>query len=252
MTVGAGLPRVMIHCMLARHEVLLPLAHALGGAVTLFDLPGHGQSVNWDGTTPYQPQVVDIAASCCDGPTHVIGHSFGATVALRLAAEHPELVSRLTLIEPVYFAAAKGTDAHAAHIRAFRPFIAAMLRGDEAHAAEIFNSLWGETAWQAMSSEQRAYLTERIHLIVATAADIEEDAGGITAPDRLRALDVPVTLIRGETTQPVIGTIHERLVERLPRAKDHVIAGAGHMIPIRKSFVPQVAEIIRAAETGTG
>ena len=237
--------------MLARHEVFLPLAHAVGGG-TLFDMPGHGQSADWDRITPYQAQVTQIAAELCDGPTHVIGHSFGATAALRLAVEHPDLVSRLTLYEPVLFAAAKGADEHTAYLKTFRPFVAAMLQGDEERAANIFNGLWSSAPWEGIAPEQRAYLTARIHLVVATGADLEQDADGITSPERLGQVACPVTLIRGEKTQPVIGAIHHRLLERLPDATDHVIAGAGHMAPIRKPFIPQIAAIIRASETGTG
>ena len=251
-TFGAGTPGLMIHCMLARHEVLLPLAMATGGQVTLFDMPGHGQSADWDGQTPYQALTTAMAATCCDGPTHVIGHSFGATVALRLAVERPELVSRLTLIEPVFFAAAKGTTEHAAYLKTFRPFVAAMLQGDEARAAEIFNRLWSSAKWDALDAAQQAYLTNRIHLIVATGADLEEDPACTTSPESLGRVTVPVDLIRGEKSQPVIAEIHKRLVVRLPHATDHVIARAGHMLPFRSAFIPQVAEIIRAAETGTG
>ncbi len=251
-TLGAGNPRLMIHCMLARHEVLLPLAKATGGKVTLFDMPGHGQSADWDGQTPYQALTTAMAATCCDGPTHVIGHSFGATVALRLAVERPDLVSRLTLIEPVFFAAAKGTAEHAAYLKTFRPFVAAMLQGDEARAAEVFNGLWSSAKWDGITAEQRAYLTDRIHLVVATGADLEEDAAGITSAGSLGRVTIPVDLIRGEKSQPVVAAIHKRLAERLPNATDHVIAGAGHMLPIRSAFIPQVAAIIRAAETGIG
>ena len=98
----------------------------------------------------------------------------------------------------------------------------------------------------------RDYLTKRIYLVVATGADLEEDPDGITSPETLAQLQVPVTLIRGSRTQPVIGAIHEALVDRLPNATDHVVERAGHMLPIRNAFIPQVAEIIRAAETGTG
>lgn len=252
MTLGAGTPRLMIHCMLARHEVLLPLARAIGGEVTLFDMPGHGQSAEWDGQTPYQALTTAMAATCCDGPTHVIGHSFGATVAMRLAVERPDLVSRLTLIEPVFFAAAKGTAEHAAYLKTFRPFVAAMLQGDEARATEIFNNLWSSAKWDGITAEQRAYLTDRIHLVVATGADLEEDATGVTSANSLGRLTIPVDLIRGEKSQPVVGAVHRRLVERLPRGTDHVIAGAGHMLPIRSAFIPLVAAIIRGAETGTG
>ena len=37
-------------------------------------------------------------------PMDVVGHSFGGSIALRLALEMPELVKSLTLIEPVCFA----------------------------------------------------------------------------------------------------------------------------------------------------
>ncbi len=249
-TVGTGAPAVMAHCALARHDVLLPLADAIGGQVTLFDMPGHGRSADWDGKKDYQTLVTACIATCCDGPTHVIGHSFGATAALRLAVERPELVNRLTLIEPVYFAAAKGTPEHAAHAKAFRPFVSAMLIGDEARAAEIFNDLWGATPWEAIPARLQRYLVDRIHLIVAGGGPIEEDADGITAPERLADVSIPVTLIRGAETQAVIGAIHESLVARLPDAADHVVPGAAHMVPI--THMREVAAIIRAADPGTG
>ena len=249
-TVGAGAPAVMIHCALSRHDALLPLAETIGGRVTLIDMPGHGRSDDWDGKHDYQTLVVDAAAAFCDGPVHLIGHSFGGTAALRLAVERPDLVDRLTLIEPVYFAAAKDTPEHAIHAKDFRPFVGAMLMGDEARAAEIFNDLWGATAWGDIPSRMQARLTKRIHLIVAGGGAIEEDAAGITSAERLGALDIPVTLIRGAETQPVIKAIHDVLADRLPNATDHVIADAAHMLPI--THADQVAAVIRAADQGTG
>jgi len=249
-TVGAGAPTVLIHCALARHEALLTLAEAIDGQATLFDMPGHGRSDDWDGKHDYQTLVMEAAAACCDGPTHLIGHSFGGTAALRLAVERPDLVNRLTLIEPVYFAAAKGAAEHALHAKDFRPFVGAMLTGDEARAAEIFNDLWGETAWSDMPARMQAKLTQRIHLIVAGGAAIEEDAAGITAAAQLGGLDIPVTLIRGADTQPVIAAIHQALLDRIPHATDHVVAGAAHMVPM--THMSEVAAIIRAADQETG
>jgi len=249
-TVGAGAPAVMIHCALSNHDSLLPLSKVLGEQATLFDMPGHGRSDDWDGKHDYQTLVVDAAVACCDGPTHLIGHSFGATVALRLAVERPDLVNRLTLIEPVYFAAAKGTTEHARYAKAFRPFVGAMLAGEEARAAEIFNDLWGAVPWSGIPTRMQERLVRRIHLIVASGGAIEEDATGITSAERLGALDVPVTLIRGADTQPVIAAIHSALVSRIPNAIDHVIAGAAHMVAM--THVAEVAAIIRAAEQETG
>ena len=249
-TVGSGPPAVMIHAMLARHTALMSLAGGLPFCSTLFDLPGHGDSGAWDGQREYQALTADIAAHFCDGPTHVIGHSFGGTVALRLAVTRPDLVSRLTLIEPVYFAAARGTQAHTDHARAFRPFITAMLAGDEAHAAQVFNDLWSGTRWSDLSPRRQADLTTRIYLVVASAAAIEEDADGIVSPERLGMLDIPVTLIRGADSPQMVRSIHETLVERIKGATDHVVEGAGHMLPM--THADQVAKIIRAAATETG
>ncbi|SIT87466.1 Pimeloyl-ACP methyl ester carboxylesterase [Yoonia rosea] len=249
-TVGSGEPTVMLHCMLARHQAMLPLAKALGGQATLLDLPGHGRSADWDGKSEYQSLTVEAARQSCTGPAHIIGHSFGATAALRLAVESPECVSRLTLIEPVFFAAAKGTAAFAAHMKAFRPFVAAMLMGDEARAAEIFNAQWSDSEWTALSDRQKDYLIQRIHLVVAGGAAIEEDADGVTSTARLGALNIPVTLIRGGQTQPVIKAIHDALVARIPRATDHVVANAGHMVAL--THVAQIAQIIRSADQETG
>ena len=250
-TVGDGPQAVMLHCMLARHEGLLPLAKAIGGQVTLIDLPGHGQSDVWDGKTDYSALCVKAAAACCDGPTHLIGHSFGATVALRLAVERPDLVNRLTLIEPVYFAAAKGTPAQAAHQKVFRPFISAMLMGDEDRAAKVFCDLWNPVPWDKTPAEQRAYITNRIHLVVASGAGIEEDADGIVSKERLARLALPVTLIRGDRTQPVIAAIHSVLADRIADVTDHVVAGAGHMLAMDRRQINAVAEIIRAANPET-
>lgn len=248
-TVGTGAPVVMIHCMLARHEALLPLANALEVRATLFDVAGHGRSGDWDGQTDYHKLAVDTAKALCEGPTHLIGHSFGATAALRLAVERPDLVNRLTLIEPVYFAAAKGTAQHAAHAKAFRPFVGDMLSGKEARAAQVFNNLWGSKDWHAIPAGLQKYLIDRIHLIVAGGAAIEEDADGIISAERLGQLTMPVTLIRGAKTQPVIAAIHQVLVARIPNATDHVVSEAGHMISL--THASSVAEIIRAADQET-
>ncbi|WP_322894983.1 MULTISPECIES: alpha/beta hydrolase [unclassified Yoonia] len=244
-SVGHGAPVVMVHCMLGRHDSLLPLVGAIGGRATLFDLPGHGRSPDWDGA-PYQAQAAAMAADCCDGPTHVIGHSFGATVALRLAVERPDLVNRLTLIEPVYFAAARGTVEHDAHVAGFRPFVASMEAGRHEDAAALFNDLWGAQPWGKIPPRTQVYLVDRIPLVAASGPEIEDDPADITSAP----LDIPVALIRGADSPPVIGAIHAGLMRHMTQATDHVVPGAGHMLPL--THTDQVAAIIRAAGSGIG
>ena len=73
---------------------------------TLYDLPSHGRSSDWDGTGDLHDVATDMGRALLTEPMDLIGHSFGATVAMRLAMEHPEMVRSVTMIEPVYFAPA--------------------------------------------------------------------------------------------------------------------------------------------------
>ena len=224
--------RLMIHCSLARHEVLLPLDAMLPSArTTLFDLPGHGQSGDWTDGGDYQTVCLMAAVAALEGPAHVIGHSFGGTVALRLAVERPDLVSRLTLIEPVFFAAAEGTAARAAHDRAFAPFEAAWAARDREVAAQVFFDLWGPgKSWDSLQRGNRIDIVSRIHTIPATEPAILQDVHGVLP--RLGEITVPVDLIEGAHSPGVIAAILDRLEADIPDTRRRIIEGAGHMAPL--------------------
>jgi lipase len=108
------------------------------------DMVGHGAGPPGDRSRDFHDQAPSTCARALpEGPVHLVGHSFGATVALRLAIEAPERVASLTLIEPVLFAAAPdGAEkrANADTLGRMGPMIDA---GDEAGAARLFLSVWG-------------------------------------------------------------------------------------------------------------
>ena len=75
---------------------------AAGHAVYAVDLRGHGESDTPDHGYDNATATADLAAvATALGLTRsvVAGHSWGAHIALRLAAEHPHLVSGLALLE---------------------------------------------------------------------------------------------------------------------------------------------------------
>jgi len=246
-TSGGGARRaLLLHCSLASKRAWRPLMDRLDDALamTAIDLPGHGDSADWDHGGDLLIRAAEIAATFCDGPSDVIGHSFGAAVALRLAVEHPELIRALVLVEPVFFAAASGTDAHAAHRARFAPFAEALEAGDRAEATRLFTGMWGGgVAWGDMPEAQRAAMVARIHLIRESGPGLEEDVGDILGDGRLEAVEAPVLCVAGGRSAPVIHAIHARLVERLPDAREAVIDGAGHMLPM--THADDLAALVR-------
>jgi pimeloyl-ACP methyl ester carboxylesterase len=224
-----------IHCSLAHSGawagVLSPLAARL--TATAFDLPGHGQSGDWDGAGDYLTLATRVAASFIETPVDLIGHSYGALVALRLAIAAPEAIRTLTLIEPVLIAAAAGTHEGAEHADQMAAFETAMLAGDRPRAAREFTAVWGTgVPWDEMNAGQRAGVEGRIHLIAAGAPAIFGDSGDLLAPDALESLELPVMLIRGDRSPSVIYRVTEEIAARLPDVGVATVPGAGHMVPI--------------------
>lgn len=80
-----------------------PVALA-GNEVLLYDLRGHGRSERPPDGYTMDDSVADLLGLLdtlgVDRPVHVVGHSFGASIALRTGLQHPERVASLVLIEP--------------------------------------------------------------------------------------------------------------------------------------------------------
>ena len=74
---------------------------------------------------------------------------------------------------------------------------------------------------------------------------LEQDRERLLAPGRLEALDLPVLLLEGAQSPPIVAAIQSVLAARLPRAKRAIVPGAAHMLPI--THPREVAELIRAS-----
>jgi pimeloyl-ACP methyl ester carboxylesterase len=73
------------------------------------DLPGFGESEKPGparypyGIDTFAEAIADLVAAFGVGRAHVMGHSMGGAVALTLAADHPELVQRLVVVDPLVY-----------------------------------------------------------------------------------------------------------------------------------------------------
>lgn len=225
-------PALLLHCTLAHAGAWAAMARHLDDrlVMTAPDLPAHGAGSEADATRDFHDQATELAmAHLPDGPVHLIGHSFGATVALRLALDAPERVRSLTLFEPVLFCAADGPG-RAAHDAAFAPHVDAMERGDTAAAARVFLGIWGSEGFDDLPPSQQAYVTDRIWIPKATEPTLVHDRANMLS--RLPELPVPTLVVEGANSHPVVAEINTRLASDIPKATRHVIDGASHMAPI--------------------
>lgn len=235
---GTGAPALFLHCALAKAQALQGLMACFRDqwAITAPDLPGHGRS-EFDSTQDFQDQAVATAAELLaqnDRPAHLFGHSFGATVALRLALEHPKMIASLTLYEPVYFSLLAGCapDAYAREQADSRAFTNAATAGNWPDAARAFLARWSQEQFDDLHPQQQAYILKTIPLIVASQQSIIFPEKGGLILNLLSTLKLPVLLLKGAKSPPITGQINAVLADKIAGARSAVIPGAGHMGPI--------------------
>ena len=226
---------VLIHCSLAHQGAWKGVEERLAPylRMTAFDIPGHGRSGDWDERGDYQAVTVAMAADLIEGEADLIGHSFGATVGLRLAIEQPMKVRSLTMIEPVFFTIVRGLDAPriAEHHSEYNKVIAALDSGEPQTAARRFLGDWGVgTPWEDLPEKQRRYAVARIGQLLNIEHQIYRDKAGLI--DRLPDLNLPVLILDGTRSPAIMSAVCAELQNRIPGAERLRIEGAGHMLPI--------------------
>lgn len=250
---GGGRPVLALHCSLAHAGAYAGLAEALHGlTLTAMDFIGHGRARDWDGVEDYHSactaEALALAETLSQGrPIDLIGHSFGGTVALRISASRPDLVRSLTLVEPVFFAAARA--AHAPEWDSFitdhQSFGELVAEGKRREAARQFHAIWGGgEPFDSLPQRMQDYMSDRIHLITAPWPMVLDDSPGLLAPGRLEAIRAPVLLVEGNLSPPIVSAVNAALARRLPRASRMTVPEAGHMLPI--SHPVQLAALVTA------
>lgn len=232
-------PALALHCTLSHGGEWVALAAGRRELeVTAPDLTGHGRMPDWQLSPDPHGESTAIARIVAErigggAPVDVIGHSFGGTVALRLALEHPGMIRRLVLVEPVLFAAARKSLVWPTFEAEHREVEALYMAGDAEAALTRFLEIWGtgeppdetpEKLWQ--------YMIARIGMVMRTDAYFTADAAGLLVPGRLEGFERPVLLVEGSDSPDVVAAIHDHLAGRLPNAQRQVIGGAGHLLPI--------------------
>jgi len=256
---GAGAPVLLLHGSASNARQWRWTVEYLHGRFRTItaDLPGYGASDPIPGKQP--APLADVAAEliplvAAQGrPVHLVGHSFGGAVALKLSGLLPEAVASLTLIEPAAFGpfwGLHGSDAVASRpLRAMsRAFTAALAGGDAWGATRLFFDFWnGPGAWARSSFDIQRKLA-------STAGQVWRDFQALdqerTDAAELARVAAPAQVIRGADSPAVMAALCDHLAEVLPGAAQSVVPGAGHMVPLTHPHVidPMIGDFLVRAE----
>jgi pimeloyl-ACP methyl ester carboxylesterase len=238
---GAGEPVVLLHSTGASSSQWRRLAAELGDRFHVIapDLCGYGGTAPWSGegeiSLAAEAALVAALVGRLDEPVHLVGHSFGGAVALRLARMRPELVKSLVLIEPVAFHLLRAGDAIDAQAfeeisRVADEVARSLACGDFRGGFGRFVDYWsGEGAWAVVPEEKRRALAARLGKV---ALDFWSALNDPARLGDLARLDLPTLVIRGGTSPIPVRRIAWHLARTLPRVQLETIEHAGHMAPL--------------------
>jgi len=165
-----------------------------------------------------------------DAPFHLVGHSFGGAIALKLGRALQNRVMSLTIFEPVAFHlmdrsgnAWKAIEEVATQIEHF------LQSKDKVSATRTFIDYWsGKGTFDALHKKNRAMFS---HLIDKVALDFKALFNERLTLKDYAKIKLPVCMIKGEKSPAASLEIFETLSRTFTKPLIHTVAG-GHMSPI--------------------
>lgn len=232
-----GDPLVLVHGSWGDHQNWASVVPAFARSfrVLTYDRRGHSRSERPAGQGSVRDDAADLAAlldTLGYAPAHVIGNSFGASIALRLAAARPELFRSLSVHEPPLFGLLEGEpDAKAALTllqERMSAVVSRLMGGDWTEGARAFveTIAFGPGAWPELPEDVR----ETFVFNAPTWLDETRDPDALEIDlTGLRGFAAPALLTVGDQSAPFFPLVVDRIASVMPRAERRTYAGAGHV-----------------------
>ena len=234
---GKGDTVILCHCSSASHKEWLPLIAALAGdwRVLAPDFIGYGRSGAWPADRLFTAQAdVDVLlklAKKSGRKLHMVGHSYGAVMALLAARALGPKVKSLVLVEPVAFnlLRVEQRPEWAEIERLGVQVLGAVAKGDDRAAAAHFMRYWlGRFRWFIAPEKFKAAVTATIPKVALEFMLMLDTS---TSLDDYRSVTVPTLLIAGSKTRVPARAVADMLAATLPNVSVEILKGAGHMSP---------------------
>lgn len=234
---GEGEPVLLIHgSVIAASYVPIMGAPALAGyRLIRYHRRGYAGSTKPDPGAPVsiREQSADAIALLRDlsiERAHVVGHSYGAVIALQLALDAPQVVHSLTLLEPAKVGFVPSGPDFAK--QTIEPALARYRAGDRNGALDVFMRNVVGANWKSALAYAIPGSPEQAERDVRTLFEIELPALGEWEFDmqKARTLSQPILHVVGSESLPIFHesrkVLHSWLP--LPQLEDLTVPGAAH------------------------
>ncbi|HYS12660.1 MAG TPA: alpha/beta hydrolase [Burkholderiaceae bacterium] len=237
---GSGPGVVCLHSNASQSGQWRELMHTLAPTfhVLAADAYGAGKSAAWqsDRAVTLRDEVafLEPVFARAGDPFVLVGHSYGAAVALIAAISQPHRVRALALYEPTLFglldAKAPAPDEVDGIRRVFARVAAAADAGDANGAGERFIDYWsGEGAWDRIPDARKTPMADSVLNIRAWVNALFNEPTPLAAFSRL---DIPVLYMMGKDSPAPSRSVGRLLTQVLPQVELVEFEGVGHMGPI--------------------
>ncbi len=222
---GTGEPVLLIHLSVLADGLAVPLLaqQELASRYQLIHYYRRGYMGSSLGSLPLTPslEAADAAALLRHlgvKTAHVVGHSFGGSIALQLAVDAPDLVHSLAVLEPAMPAA---PDAQARMGALFGPVLQAYRSGDKRQAVQIFNDAtfgpgWETIIGQAIPGGMEQMVNSVDTFILGELKPVQEWKFGAA---QAAVIKQPVLAVAGLRTSPFMKAGREVLRAWLPQTE---------------------------------
>ena len=236
---GSGAPVIFVHGSLSDYRTWLPILDDFSESNRAISVSlRHYYPEKWDGKEgeiSLQQHADDVAAfieKLNIGPAFLIGHSRGASVAMLMASQHPQLAQGLILADPSPLASMVPDDADLQAAEKIRQELIADImkhyrEGDTESGLRVFvNYVAGSDVWDKTPDEIRNVLRDNSWTLTSMQQDMETQFNCANAS----SISAPVLLVTGDRSASRYSSMHSGLESCLSEVSKVTIADAGHMM----------------------
>jgi len=238
---GQGQPVILIHSSVSANRQWRSLTETLKDRYRVFaiNLFGYGETTPWPGTSPQslyaQAQLVLALCEEVGTPVHMVGHSFGGSVALKAASLLGPRVASLILLEPNPFYLLKQGGRTQAFLesRALRDHVKCFgSLGRWPVVAERFADYWlGDGSWSAMPEKRRIAFADSLPPNFHEWDAVMEEEATI---EEWKSMTARTLVVSDAATRLPIRKIVDIFAGACPHWSFHTVPEGGHMAPLTR------------------